>query len=132
MKVKNLKEASSLDYLRNAREILRNARREGEVYVDVKYIQEVCGVAYLGVLRAIDEYLLEKGVGLSKLPKSVKFYRDALRRYLSLKDRKLLRSFERIYDELHIAGYYRGFLRGVGTVNEVIKADEDLVKKLKR
>lgn len=132
MKSLKTEKVASDVYLKNAREILKKARKEGDVYVDVKYVQEACGVAYLGVLKAIDEYLVSKGVPQKNLPKSVEAYREALRRYLGSRNGKLLSSFERIYEELHIAGYYRGFLRGVSTVNEAIKAAEDFVNKLKK
>jgi hypothetical protein len=57
-------------YLQNAKEILRKAPvedgRYAKVYPErsrrVKYVQEACGVAYLAVLKAIDEYLLNKGI----------------------------------------------------------------------
>jgi len=64
------------------------------------------------------------------LPRSVDGYREALRKYLSVHDGKLIRSFERIYDELHIAGYYRGFLRGTDTVKDAIKAGEVFIEKI--
>lgn len=51
----------SLRYLQNAREILKKAPIEGNRYADVKYVQEACGTAYLAILKAIDEYLLNKG-----------------------------------------------------------------------
>ena len=55
-----MKEA--LRYLQNAKEILRSAPVEDNIYSDVKPVQEACGVAYLAVLKAIDAYLLKKGV----------------------------------------------------------------------
>jgi len=32
------------------------------MYLDIKYVQEACGTAYLAILKAIDTYLLKRGV----------------------------------------------------------------------
>jgi len=124
-----MKEA--LRYLKNAKDILKDAPLEGNRYKDTKYVQEACGIAYLAVLKAIDEYLLKKGVSKKELPRSVNGYRNALRRYAVIHNGKLLKEFEALYDELHIAGYYRGMLHSVGVVKEVIKGARDFIKKLR-
>lgn len=46
-------------YINNAKEVLSKAKIENNIYVDVKYVRSACGIAYLGVLKAIDEYLLK-------------------------------------------------------------------------
>jgi hypothetical protein len=51
----------ALRYLKNAEEILKKAPREGNIFADVKYVHEACETAYLAVLKAIDEYLLNRG-----------------------------------------------------------------------
>lgn len=117
-------------YLKNAREILGKAPVEDKRYADVKYVQEACGTAYLAILKAIDEYLLNKGLGKKELPKSVDEYRKALRRQGAIHDGKLMREFEDLYDELHIAGYYRGMLHYVSTVRDVFKAAKEFIGKL--
>jgi len=48
----------ALRYLQNAKEILKNAPVEDDIYTDTKPVREACGTAYLAVLKAIDEYLL--------------------------------------------------------------------------
>jgi uncharacterized protein (UPF0332 family) len=120
----------ALRYLQNAKEILKNAPVEDDIYTDIKPVREACGTAYLAVLKAIDDYLLDRGVGRKSLPRSVDSYREMLKKHLSVHDGKLMRSFERIYDELHIAGYYRGFLRGADTVKDAIKAAEVFIEKI--
>ena len=52
---------------------------------------------------------MKKAKRLSKkeLPKSTEGYRKALQKYLAVYDGKLTREFERLYEELHIAGYSR-------------------------
>ncbi len=123
-----MKEA--LRYLNNARETLRSAPTEDGTYTDIKPVREACGTAYLAVLIAIDEYLLGIGIEHDKLPTSVEGYRKALQKYLSVHNGKLLRSFEALYNELHIAGHYRGLLREVKVVREVFKSAKAFIEKL--
>lgn len=117
-------------YLKNAREILKNSPIEGNMYADVKFVQEACGTAYLAVLKAIDEYLLSKGLTKKELPRSVDAYRKALRKYATVRDGKLLRAFEGLYDELHIAGYYHGDLHSVNVVKEALKTAKGFIAKI--
>ncbi len=100
------------------------------IIVDDKYVKSACGVAYLGVLRAIDELLLKRGVTKKELPKKVEEYRKALQKHASIHNGKLVRQFEDIYDELHIAGYYRGILHSVATVKAALKTAESFIKKM--
>ena len=124
-----MKEA--IRYLQNAKEILRKAPIEDNRYVDVKYVQEACGTAYLAILKVIDEYLLNKGLGKKELPRSVDAYRKMLQKYLGVHNGKLLKEFEDLYDELHIAGYYRGMLHSVGIVKEALKSAKAFIEKIK-
>lgn len=126
---KGINEASR--YLSNAREILAKSPIEDSRYTDDKYVKSACGVAYLGVLKAIDEYLLKQGLTRKELPKKVEEYRKALQKYAAVHNGKLLGSFDDLYDELHIAGYYRGILHYVNTVKGSFKAAEDFVNALK-
>jgi len=118
-------------YLRNAKEILKKAPIEDNRYANVKYVQEACGTAYLAVLKAIDEYLLNKGLIKKELPKSTDAYREALKKYLRVHDGKLIREFEDLYDQLHIAGYYRGLLHDVNTVKDTLKLAGRFIEKVK-
>jgi hypothetical protein len=124
-----MKEA--LRYLQNAKEILRKAPIEDGRYADIKHVQEACGTAYLAVLKAVDEYLINKGFSKKELPKSVDGYRGAMQKYLAVRDGKLVREFERLYDELHIAGYYRGLLGHVNIVKDALKAAKEFIEKIK-
>jgi len=123
-----MKEA--LRYLENARQLLLAAPKEDSTYTDIKPVRQACGTAYLAVLKAIDEYLLAKGVEKKELPKSVDGYRDLLRKYALIHNGKLVREFEKLYDALHIAGYYRGLLWDVGMVKEAFKSAESFITKL--
>jgi len=100
------------------------------IYTDSKPVREACGTAYLAVLIAIDNYLIKSGVSEDKLPQSIDGYRKALRKYLAIHNGKLTKNFERIYRELHIAGYYRGLLFGTDTVRDAINAARDFIEKI--
>jgi hypothetical protein len=65
-----MKEA--LRYLENAKQILKSVPVEDSIYTDIKPVQEACGIAYLAILKAIDAYLLRKGLDERELPQSVK------------------------------------------------------------
>jgi hypothetical protein len=120
----------SLRYLNNAREILKSIPVEDGTYTDIKPVREACGTAYLAILMAIDEYLLGIGIEQEKLPTSVDGYRKVLQKYLSVRDGKLMRSFEALYNELHIAGHYRGLLRQVNVIKEVFKSAKAFIEKV--
>ncbi|MFH0889001.1 MAG: DUF5618 family protein [Planctomycetota bacterium] len=123
-----MKEA--IRYLHNAEEILRKIPREGRTYLDVKPVREACGTAYLSVLEAIKEYLLGCGLTKKELPKSTDGYRHALRKYIATHNGKLSREFEKLYDALHIAGYYQGLLYDVEMVRDALNAAKQFIGKL--
>ena len=125
-----MQKRESIRYLENARELLSKSPLEENRYADVKYIQEACGTAYLAILKAIEERLQCQGVSKKELPKSVEGYREALRKYLGIHNGKLLREFESLYEELHIAGYYRGLLIHVNVVKEVFKSAKVFIDKI--
>ena len=117
-------------YLNNAREILRRVPVEGETYLDRKPVREAMGTAYLAVLEAINEALSRRGVARKDLPKSVDAYRAALQRHLVVRDGKLLREFESLYDALHIAGYYRGLIYDRKMVRDALIAAHSFIEKV--
>src|SRR3989304_4912450 len=111
-----------LKYLQNAKDILSKSPIENDTYTKIKPVREAFGTAYLAVLEAINEALIEKGFTKKELPKSVDEYRVVLRKYLAVHNGKLLREFEKLYDVLHIAGYYRGLIYDVNVVKDALKA----------
>jgi hypothetical protein len=121
----------ALRYLNNAKEILRTVPVEDNTYTDLKHVRKAFGIAYLAVLEAINEYLLKKGFTKKELPKSVDEYRKTLQKYLAVRDGKLLREFEKLYDALHIAGYYRGLIYDVDMVKDALKAAKAFIEKIK-
>jgi hypothetical protein len=121
----------ALRYLENAKEILKKSPIEGKIYTDKKYLKSACGVAYLGVLQAIDEYLLKKGLMEKELPKKVEEYQKALKRYGGVHNGKLLREFDALYHGLHIAGYYRGDIFNVDAVKSYMRSTKEFIEKLR-
>jgi len=120
----------AIRYLNNAKEILKSTPVEDNTYTDIKHVREAFGIAYLSILEAISEYLIGKGLTKKELPKSVDEYRKALQKYLAVHDGKLLREFEKLYDMLHIAGYYRGLLYDVNIVKDALKATKSFIEKI--
>jgi hypothetical protein len=123
-----MKEA--LRYISNAKELLKKSSIEDGRYVDKKYVKSACSVAYLGVLKAIDDFLLLKGASQKSLPEKVEEYQKSLKQYASPRNGKLIKEFNDIYEELHIAGYYRGFLHSVSVVKAALQQAEEFIRKL--
>jgi hypothetical protein len=73
---------------------------------------------------------LNKGMMKKDLPQSVNGYRAALRKYFAIYDGKLLREFEKLYDVLHIAGYYRVLIYDTQMVKDAMKAAEKFIEKM--
>lgn len=120
----------SIRYLNNAKEILKKVPIEDNTYTDVKPVREAFGTAYLAVLEAINEALLRKGVTKKELPTSVDAYRKALQKYVSIHNGKLFREFDKLYDLLHIAGYYRGLIYDANVVKDAFKAAKGFIEKI--
>jgi len=121
----------ALRYSENAKETLKNAPTEYGTYTDIKYVQEACGTAYLAILKAVDEYLVKRGVDEKELPQSVDEYREMIRKYAMIHDGKLVKEFEKLYKALHIAGYYRGLLEDVAMVRDAFRAVKVFIDKIK-
>ncbi len=122
--------SEAIRYLNNAKETLKKSKIEDNRYADDKYVKSACGIAYLRMLKAIDEFLLKKGLTQKELPKKVEEYEKALKKYALPHNGKLFKAFTDIYEELHIAGYYRGFLHRVDTVKAALRGAEEFIKKL--
>src|SRR5262245_18748044 len=120
----------AVHYLSNARGILRRVPVEREVYVDRKPVREAMGTAYLAVLEAINQARTRRGVSKRELPRSVDAYRVALQRHLGIRNGKLMREFESLYDLLHIAGYYRGLLYDRKVVRDALDAAERFIETI--
>lgn len=124
-----MKEA--LRYLQNAKDTLSKVSIEKNCYVAIKPVREALGTAYLAILEALNEALLKKGLIKKELPKSVDEYRKVLQKYFAVHNGKLMREFESLYDELHIAGYYRGLIYRAGAVKLCLKAAKGFINEFK-
>ncbi len=120
----------ALRYLENARDILKKVPIEDNTYTDIKPVREAFGTAYLAVLEAINEALIKRRLTKKQLPKSVDGYRHALKKHLAVKNGKLTREFEKLYDALHIAGYYRGLIYDTNAVKDYLKATRSFIEKI--
>jgi len=94
----------AIRYMENARDTLKKSGKEDRFYVDEKYVKTACGIAYNGVLKALDGYLILKGIEKKKGRKDIEFYQEAV----ALTDRKLLNYINSAYKILHLNGYYDG------------------------
>jgi len=103
MKIENpYKEA--MRYIENARKQLEQAGKEDRNYIDAKYVHSACGIAYIGVLKALNFLFDIKQLPKKRGRKSIEYYQAALSKI----DKKLLNYLNNSYDILHIAGYYEG------------------------
>ena len=96
----------AMRYIDNAKEYLKNAKKEDEFYQDKKYVKTACGTAYSGVLKALDGYFYVRGLERRKGRKSIEYYRANT----SKLDKKLLSYLNSAYEVLHLSGYYDGIL----------------------
>ena len=129
MKVRS-ESGEAIRYLNNARGILRRVPVERDIYVDRKPVREAMGTAYLAILEAINEALIRRGVARNDLPKSVDAYRIALQRQLGVRNGKLARELESLYDLLHVAGYYRGFIYRRKAVKAALDDAQSFIERL--
>jgi hypothetical protein len=116
-------------YMDNAKETLKKAGKHDDgYYEDEKYVRSACGIAYLGVLRALEAWLILKGIVLpvKKKQKSIEYYEYTVAKL----DKKLLSMLKSAYDALHLAGYYRGDT-SVDTIKSGFKSAYDIIDKIK-
>jgi len=103
-------------YYEDARERLRETSVIHNRYQDPKVVSEACGTCYLAVLLALDGYLLTRGVSPSNLPKTTTEYWSSIKERLA-HNGKIQDAFNTAWEELHVAGYYRGF-SSVGMIKD--------------
>jgi hypothetical protein len=98
--------AEALRYMNNAEETLQKTRKDGNFYLDRKYVRTACGIAYLGVLEALGAWLKIKGVPdpPKRKRKTIDFYTTNVARL----DGKLTMALHTAYEVLHREGYYDG------------------------
>jgi hypothetical protein len=123
-------------YLENAKQTLSKSPVEYGLYTDSKYIREAAGIAYLSALKAIDTYLLYKGIDRDKLPKSIDGYWDLMRKKIPVNG-KLKSALTIAWENLHVFAYYRGakdvklLKSGFENCKKIIQMLEKAMKKTK-
>ena len=118
----------ALRYMDNAKETLKRAIKDGRYYTDEKYVKTASGTAYNGVLKALDGYLLVKGVELpkGKSRKSIEYYISNVAKI----DHKLLNYLNGAYQTLHLAGYYDGN-RSVPVIQSGFDEAYEVIERIK-
>ena len=116
-------------YMDNAKEYLKNAQKEGNIYRDPKYVKTACGTAYSGVLVALDGYCILKGIHTSnskKVRKSIEYYQ----KNIAKQDKKMLDNLNLAYKILHLYGYYDG-VESVNVIKEGFNFANAIIEKIK-
>ena len=114
--------------MNNAKEYLKSAQKEGNIYRDPKYVRTACGTAYIGVLIALDCFLILKGVHKpkGKERKSIEYYQNSLGKL----DKKMLDNLNISYKILHLSGYYDG-IESVAVIKEGFHFANAIIEKIK-
>ncbi|MDQ1265003.1 MAG: hypothetical protein QG635_153 [Bacteroidota bacterium] len=116
----------AMRYIDNAREILKNAGREGKFYIDEKYVHTAFGAAYIGVLKALDFLFEIKGLPKAKGRKTIEYYQYQLSKF----DKKLLSRLNEAYTLLHLDGYYSG-IKNVKAIEGAFEVAVSIIDYLK-
>jgi uncharacterized protein (UPF0332 family) len=127
--VKEKYHTEAMRYIANAYEQLKKAQKEGKYYNDVKYVKSACGIAYSGLLVALDGFLLLKGVHKptsAKLRKSIEHYYREIPKI----DKKMHKTLVNAYQILHLFGYYDG-TSDVSIVKKGFSEAQILIDKIK-
>ena len=117
----------AIRYMDNAKENLQKADKSGKFYNDAKYVKAACGIAYSGLLVALDGFIILKGYKkpTKKDRKSIEFYQD----YLAKIDKKMLNYLINAYKILHLSGYYDG-ITDVNVIREGFRNAYTLIEKI--
>jgi len=120
--------SEAIRYMDNAKEYLKNAKKEGSIYRDPKYVRTACGVAYNGLLIALDGFLILKGMDKpkGKLRKSIEYYQSSVTKI----DKKMLDYLNLAYKILHLSGYYDG-IESVIVIKEGFDNAYKIIEKIK-
>jgi hypothetical protein len=94
----------AMRYVENAKNTLELAGKDGNFYVDPKYVKTACGTAYSGILVALDSLFDIKNVPKRRGRKAIDYYQNNLSKI----DKKLLNYLTSAYNVLHLEGYYSG------------------------
>ena len=119
--------SEAIRYMDNAKEYLKNAKKEGLFYHDKKYVKTACGTAYNGLLLALDGFLQLKDIKpKARERKSIEFYQ----KNISNIDKKMLNYLNSAYEILHLSGYYDG-CKSVNVIKEGFDYAYYIIDKIK-
>ena len=119
--------SEAIRYMDNAKEYLKNAKKEGLFYHDKKYVKTACGTAYNGLLLALDGFLQLKDIKpKGKDRKSIEYYQ----KNISNIDKKMLFYLNSAYKILHLSGYYDG-IESVPVIKEGFDYAYYIIEKIK-
>jgi hypothetical protein len=133
--LKREKYPEAMLYIANAKDALQKAGRDGRYFKSKKYVRSASGIAYSGVLVAVEAWLQMKDVKVPeamteknqrKSVKSVDFYRNHLKDL----DKKLLQDFNSAYYTLHLCGYCDGVLL-IKTIEGGFEIAMDIINRIK-
>ncbi|MFA6924535.1 MAG: DUF5618 family protein [Bacteroidales bacterium] len=113
-------------YMDNAKETLKKAGKENKFYKDDKYVKTACGIAYNGILKALDGYFILKNMSSPKGKKSIQYYQSNITKL----DKKLLNYINNAYEILHISGYYEG-VTSVKVIQTGFEYAYEIINKIK-
>jgi hypothetical protein len=116
----------SMRYIENAEEDLKLAGKDGKFYIDEKYVKSASGIAYSGLLKALDFLFEIKGVPKRRGRKTIEYYKAEL----SKMDKKMLKYLNNGYEILHLYGYYEGG-DSVAVINEGFDYAISIIETLK-
>ncbi len=116
----------AMRYIDNARDLLALAGRDGKFYIDEKYVKSASGVAYLGMLKALDSLFDIKNMPKRRGRKAIEYYKE----YLGEIDKKLLKELNAAYALLHLEGYYEGQTK-IGAIEEGFDSAISIIEYIK-
>ena len=116
----------AMRYIDNAKEQLKLAHKDGDYYIDEKYVKSACGIAYSGAIKALDFFFVIRKVEGRRRRKSIEYYRTVLGKM----DNKLKKQLNTAYNQLHLAGYYDGETN-VKSIDLGFELAIEIVNKLK-
>ena len=116
----------AMRYIDNARTQLKLAGKDGKFYVDEKYVKSASGIAYSGILVALDALFDYKNVPKRRGRKAIDYYQLNLAKI----DKKLLSELNSAYNVLHLEGYYSGE-RKINVIEEGFDSALSIISALK-
>jgi hypothetical protein len=120
--------AEAVRYMDNAKEFLQKTKIDGSLYTDKKYVRVACGMAYNGILLALDAWFDLKGIAKpsKKQRKSIEYYMSNIAKI----DKKMASFLHVAYNVLHLDGYYDG-ITGVKAIDAGLDAAYEIIEKIK-